>query len=396
MPAHPCHPAPMARALLVTLLALACRPPPADVDPPAPDTTPAPYTAHATEASAGGERCTVSRPTDLGATLTVRGGPSDVRLAAGPHGGLVAWMQPHPTKPVGRLVAVRPLDRRGRPVGVVQTLQPPIGSVLKDIVADDGGYYVLVQAPDQPRANHAIALRPDGAGVGAFVEIAGAGGLAPLSRGPAQGPHAAVLYGPAIGGQDALWVALARTDAGVAITTRPLGRPAPAPADAHAWVAGDGRPALLLVRGDARPELLDGDVLLATAALSDGPPLGLDAAWRGDAIDLVWTRATDDGASLHRALLRPTGALEPDPPGLPAFALTIALELSADPLRADRHTRAGRPLAGLIDLAAADPEHTGALPDTGWTWTGDAFVIGYPARTAAGVTTRTVAVTCPQ
>ncbi|MBL9102384.1 MAG: hypothetical protein JNL82_15570 [Myxococcales bacterium] len=355
----------------------------------------APWAAFATEASAGGPRCEVSRPVDLGAVLSVRGGPADVRLAAGPSGGMVAWMQPHPTRPIGRLVAVRPLGRDGRPTGVVQTLQPPVGSVLKDIVADDGGFYVLVAAPDQPRANHAIAVRPDGSGLGEFREIAGAGGLAPLSRGHAHGPAAAVLYGSPLGGHNPLWVRLDRDAAGVRVTTRSLSQ-GPGADTPSAWVGGDGRHALVVARPGAPLELIDGDVLPAGAALPD-VPLGLDARWRGDAVDLAWTATSDGGASLRRALLRADGALELDPPGLPAFEHTLALAWSAPPLRGARRTRSGRQLDGdVIDVTAADPELTGALADAGWTWTGEAFVVGYPADTAGGITTRTVRVTCPR
>jgi hypothetical protein len=358
-----------------------------------------PWASYASLASAGGERCVTSRPTELGATLELRGEPSDVRVAAGRRGALVVWMQSHPTRAIGRLIAMRALDRQGRPVGVVQTVQPPIAAVLRDVVADDDGFYVLVQAPDQPRANHVVAVWPDGAAVGEFVEIPGTGGLAPVSHGPARGTTAAVLYGPAIGSRDSVWVTLSRAQSGAAAA-----RPQPLPlwrglgnADhARTWVDGDARHALLLASGPQLELVADGAVR-QVAGLPGDPAIGLDARWRGEDIDLVWGVPGGAGPQIRRALLRASGELVVDPPGLPAFDHAVALAWSFPPLVATRRSFAGLELVGdSVAVVAQDPEHTGDLQGTGWAWTGESFVIGYPARTGGGITTRVLRVTCPR
>lgn len=387
---------PCARAALVAAT-LACNPQSSDPLPPEPLPDSGPW-APASLASAGAARCVVSRPTELGATLTLRGEPSDVRVAAGPRGALVAWMQPHPTKAIGRLVAMRALDRQGRPTGVVQTIQPPIAGVLRDVAADDHGFYILVQAPDQPRANHAIAVRQGGAAIGEFVEVTDTGGLAPVSHGPARGPAAAVLYGPTVAGRDSVWVELSRDQAG-AVTVRPQQIPqwrGVVNADhARTWVGGAGPHALVLAAGASLEVLSAGTLRTAAAGLPGEPALGLDARWRGEDIDLVWAAAAEGGPALRRALLRADGALVVDPPGLAAFTEAVALAWSYPPLVGTRRSFAGRDLVGEpIDLTAADPELAGDLQGSGWAWTGESFVIGYSARTPGGITARTVRATC--
>jgi len=388
---------PCARVWLVASI-LACTPRGPEPEPPETPPDGGPWASFATLATAGGERCVVSRPTELGATLELRGEPGDVRVAASRRGALVAWMQPHPTRAIGRLIAVRALDRQGRPVGVVQTVQPPIAAVLRAVVADDDGFYVLVQAPDQPRANHAVALWPDGAAVGGFVEISGTGGLAPVSHGPARGTTAAVLYGPAIGGRDSAWVTLSRDQSGAAVVGTqplPLWRGVGNADHARTWVDGDGHHALVLASGPQLEVVTDGAVRQA-AGLPGEPAVGLDARWRGEDIDLVWGAPGEGGPQLRRALLRASGELVVDPPGLAAFDHAVALAWSFPPLVATRRSFAGRDLVGdSVFVAAADPEHTGDLQGAGWAWTGESFVIGYPARAAAGITTRTLRVSCP-
>ena len=369
--------------------------------PEVPETPPdgGPWASYANLAAAGGERCVVSRPTELGATLELRGEPGDVRVAAGRRGALVAWMQPHPTKAIGRLIAVRALDRQGRPLGVVQTVQPPIAAVLRDVVADDDGFYVLVQAPDQPRANHVVALWPDGAAVGEFVEIPGTGGLVPVSHGPARGRSAAVLYGPALGGRDSVWVTLSRDQSGAAVVhpqPLPLWRGLGNADHARTWVEGDGRHALLLASGSQLEVVTDGAVR-QVSGLPGAPAIGLDARWRDEDIDLAWGVPDGSGPQLHRALLRASGELVVDPPGLAAFDHAVALAWSFPPLVGTRRSFAGLELVGdSLAVAAEDPEHTGDLQGTGWAWAGESFVIGYPARAGGGITTRILRVTCPR
>lgn len=393
--ARPCAP------WLVAAAALACRPRDPLPEPPDVAADSGPWAPFATLASAGGERCAVSRPTELGATLSIRGEPGDVRVAAGRRGALVAWMQPHPTRAIGRLVAMRALDRQGRPIGVVQTIQPPIAGVLRAVVADDDGFYVLVQAPDQPRANLAIAVTPDGAAVGEFVEVEGTGGLAPVSHGSARGSTAAVLYGPAMGGRDSVWVTLSRAAAGeVSVRSQPLPgwRGVVGADDARAWVGGEGRHALLLAAASAPIDrVVDGEVSSATLVLPGEPAIGLDARWAGEDIDLVWGAPGESGPQIRRALLRPRGDLVVDPPGLTAFEHAVALSWSFPPLRGARRSLAGADVIGdSVDITAADPELAGDLHSSGWAWTGEAFVVGYAARAAGGVTTRTIRVACPR
>jgi hypothetical protein len=222
-----------------------------------------------------------------------------------------------------------------------------------------------------------------------------------VSHGSARGSTAAVLYGPAIGGRDSVWVTLSRAATGdVAVHSQPLPgwRGLVGADDARAWVGGEGRHALLLAAAGAPVDrVVDGAVSSAAVVLPGAPAIGLDARWAGEDIDLVWGTPGESGPQIHRALLKPRGDLVVEPPGLAAFDHTVALSWTFPPLRGARRSLVGVDVVGDgVDVAAADPELVGDLQSSGWAWTGESFVVGYSARAAGGVTTRTLRVACPR
>lgn len=380
----------LARPLALACLAAACGDPPAREPPP--------WQPHATAVSAGGPRCTTTTPLELG--LAWHPG---VRIAANASGSLVAWTQPDITSPEGRAV-VQALDYTGRPRGEPRSLVLPNYGRLADLVADDRGFFLLSTSP---LGAHQFVLAFDAAGaqVGAPLELRAARGHDLESAGPDGGRGVALLYEPDVA-RELLWVQLTRDEAGAPqTTTTALATLRTSLAGhTHAWVHGDGPPALVLAYTDAPLELLIGlpgpsgltnsELRRATEPLA-ATLLGLDARWRGPDIDLLYATGDVGASQIRRALLRADATLERDPQGLEPFvdAITLAWPDSVTPTR---HTRAGRPLTGdAFDIDALDPENYASRVGADWAWTGEQFLLAYPAARSGHFYVRVVGHTCP-
>jgi hypothetical protein len=111
--------------------------------------------------------CAATPPIELGATEAGRG----AMAAFGASGGLVAWSPKH------KRLAVRPVDRTGKPTGAMRELDVPADlDNIDGLRALDGNYLVFLREDDFSGGSpivklYALALAGDGTAMGAPLEL---------------------------------------------------------------------------------------------------------------------------------------------------------------------------------------------------------------------------------